>query len=322
MSLTLIKYTDKYSDAWEQFVHQSNNGTIFHERKFLGYHPADRFIDHSLLFFQKGKLIGLMSGVSYKENGILTLHSHKGASFGGLIYNEDVSIQKSFALVKSLVSYAREQNIKRIILTIPPIIYNRRLTNYIEFALIKNHFRYLKREVSSILFLEDSLESNIDKFKPANRRACKRAEQSGIKVRITDDFENFYGVLEKNLSIRHGVKPTHTLEELKKIHMLYPERVILYGAFLKELMIAGIVVFHTNPRVTLAFYISHDEKYQNYRAVNLLFREVIRESIENGFQYLDFGIFTVNMEPNFGLGRFKESFGASGVFRDTFIYEF
>jgi hypothetical protein len=31
----------------------------------------------------------------------------------------------------------------------------------------------------------------------------------------------------------------------------------------------------------------------------------------------DFGTFTVDEEPNMGLGRFKENFGASGIFRDT-----
>jgi len=34
-------------------------------------------------------------------------------------------------------------------------------------------------------------------------------------------------------------------------------------------------------------------------------------------QILDFGIFTVNEDPNMGLARFKENFGASGIFRDT-----
>ena len=29
------------------------------------------------------------------------------------------------------------------------------------------------------------------------------------------------------------------------------------------------------------------------------------------------GIFTVNEKPNMGLARFKENFGASGIFRDT-----
>ena len=54
---------------------------------------------------------------------------------------------------------------------------------------------------------------------------------------------------------------------------------------------------------------------------NRLFRDVIEDSIRRGFRYLDFGIFTVNMEPNFGLARFKESFGSSGLFRDTLIWK-
>ena len=86
-------------------------------------------------------------------------------------------------------------------------------------------------------------------------------------------------------------------------------------------MIAGVIMFHCNQLVTLAFYISHDEAFQEFRAVNLLFFEIYRISIEQGFRYLDFGIFTVNMDPNFGLARFKENFGSMGIFRDTFVWE-
>jgi lipid II:glycine glycyltransferase (peptidoglycan interpeptide bridge formation enzyme) len=87
-------------------------------------------------------------------------------------------------------------------------------------------------------------------------------------------------------------------------------------------MIAGIVMFACNPRAALAFYISHREDFQRYRGVNLLFYEVFQWCIAQGFRFLDFGIFTVNMQPNWGLGRFKESFGAQGVFRDTMWLEF
>ena len=84
-------------------------------------------------------------------------------------------------------------------------------------------------------------------------------------------------------------------------------------------MAAGVVTFECNQRVVLAFYISHNEDLQQYRGVNCLFYEIIKWAIQNGFGHLDFGIFTVDMEPNWGLGRFKESFGAQGVFRDTFL---
>ena len=42
----------------------------------------------------------------------------------------------------------------------------------------------------------------------------------------------------------------------------------------------------------------------------------------NDLYIYDFGIFTVNGEPNMGLGRFKENFGASGIFRDTIELKF
>lgn len=119
--------------------------------------------------------------------------------------------------------------------------------------------------------------------------------------------------------MRHNVQPTHTLDELLLLKKIYPQRIKLFSATIDRKMIAGVVMFECNERVTLAFYISHNEEYQQYRAVNNLFYQIISWAIRNNYGYFDFGIFTVDMEPNWGLGRFKESFGAQGVFRDTFL---
>jgi FemAB family. len=97
---------------------------------------------------------------------------------------------------------------------------------------------------------------------------------------------------------------------------------VLYGAFLEDLMIGGVVNFATNEDVVLSFYISHDEEYQEYRPVNLLFYEILKDAISNKFKILDFGIFTVDEEPNMGLAKFKENFGSSGIFRDTLAIYF
>ena len=50
--------------------------------------------------------------------------------------------------------------------------------------------------------------------------------------------------------------------------------------------------------------------------LGILFFDVLW-AIQQKFKAFDFGIFTVNENPNMGLARFKENFGASGVFRDT-----
>ena len=169
-----------------------------------------------------------------------------------------------------------------------------------------------------MLNIESTPKENLARFRSSHRTALRRAQKQAVEIRESEDWETFYGILQHNLKIRHDVQPTHSLDELQKLKSLYPDRIRLFGAFHEDRMVAGVVNFNANPAVVLAFYISHDEEFQHLRAVNLLFYEIIRWCNQNKFKYLDFGIFTVNMEPNFGLGRFKENFGASGVFRDTF----
>lgn len=321
MSIQVRPFSPEQGSRWDRFVFESNNGTIFHTRRFLSYHPAERFQDASLSFFKGTELYAVFPAVRGNWNGIDTLWSHRGASYGGFVVREDLSIANAYTLVEQLITHARREGIERIVITLPPIIYCQRLSNYLDFALIKYGFQYLKREVSSIVSLEQHIDLNVAKFKQTNRTAFRRAQKLGVVVRESEDYATFYTILQKNLKIRHGVQPTHTLEELLKIKSLFPERIFLYGAYVGEEMVAGVVMFDCNQAVSLAFYISHNEERQEYRGVNLLFYEIIKRCIARGFKYLDFGIFTVNMEPNFGLGRFKEGFGSSGILRDTLFLD-
>ena len=318
MSLLIRKFTRADTPAWEAFVHQANNGTIFHERKFLGYHPEGRFIDHSLILEKKGQLKALFPAVESGDFHTRSLVSHQGSSYGGLVVDRDLSFREAYDCVEAIIDHARGVGFKHIQMTLPPAIYQKRVSNYLDFALIKHGFSYKKRDVSSMLTIEESPEQNLECFRASHRTAVRKALKSGVVVRESNDWSTFYTLLKHNLKIRHNVQPTHTLDELIKLKKLYPEKIRLFGAYWEEKLVAGVVNFEVNQDVVLAFYISHSEDYQHLRAVNLLFYEIIKWCHRNTFKYLDFGIFTVNMEPNFGLGRFKENFGASGVFRDTF----
>ena len=319
--ITIKRYNNSLSEEWENIVTQSNNGTIFHTRKFISYHPKDRFIDHSIVFYKNNQLFTLFPAVELNESDKKILVSHPGTSMGSFVTPADLSFHDSLQLVNLLNTYIKKLGFSSIIITLPPIIYNKRKTNYIDYSLLKYGYRYVKREVSSILFLEDSIEKNVKKFKPSHRQALRKAQRSGVVIKKTDDFNSFYNILKKNLKNRHNVRPTHTVNELSKLKKLFPENIILYGAFIEGSMVGGVVNFIANNDVILSFYISHDEKYQEYRPINLLFYEVLKDAITNKYKVFDFGIFTVNEEPNMGLAKFKENFGSSGVFRDTVILD-
>lgn len=318
MTTTARVFTPADTSAWEGFVRTANNGTIFHERKFLGYHPEGRFNDHSLIIEKKGKLKALFPAVEIVSGGRKTLVSHQGSSYGGIIVQQNLSFQESYDFVEVLCEYARGAGFDRIQMTLPPAIYQHTVSNYLDFSLITHGFTYKKRDVSSMLTIESTPEENLARFAATHRTAVRKALKEDVSVRESEDWGDFYHLLKENLKIRHNVQPTHSLDELMLLRKLYPERIRLFGAYWEEKLIAGVVNFSVNQDVVLAFYISHMEEYQHLRAVNLLFYEIISWCHKASFRYLDFGIFTVNMEPNFGLGRFKENFGASGVFRDTF----
>jgi hypothetical protein len=304
--------------AWTDFVLRSNNGTVFHLPDFLDYHPEDRFCNHHLLAESKGEIVSLIPGaLSEREDGIW-FRSYPGASYGGLVLNDSLGLSRIEKIIDELMTYCRAQGWAGIEMTPPPIVYYRRPNDYLDFSLVKRGFEYRKRELTAVIDLSRLGEELRLGFRSSALRGVRKAIKSGVVVEENSDFSLFYHVLESNLQQRHDVRPTHTLDELKRLHdLLGSDRIRQFIATKDGEVLAGMVMFHCNPRVTLAFYISHDQEHQALRPVNLVYMEVIRWAKQMGYHYMDLGTFTLNMDVNHGLCRFKESFSAMGIFRNT-----
>ena len=304
--------------VWDEFVLGANNGTIFHLRKFLNYHPNNRFKDYSLEFYKDNSLLSVIPAAEVIKNNKKILISHPGSSFGSFVTKANLSIKDSFEMVEKLIENIRAEYFDGIQMKIAPAFYSNRLSNYIEYALLSNGFNYLNRDVTSTLFIEKNEKLILEKFKSSHARAVRKSQNLGVEIKITDRVDEFFSMLEKNLKIRHGVSPTHTIEELKSIINIFPNSINIFGAFYEGQMIAGVLNFVAKKDVVLAFYISHKSEHQDLRPLNLLFFNVFKWAKEQEIKVYDFGTFTVDGIANMGLGRFKENFGASGVFRDSF----
>ena len=98
-----------------------------------------------------------------------------GSTLGSFVIPEDLSISDSMSLVECLLQYCKSKKIDNIRVTTPPNLYQYRLSNYIDFAFLKNNFYYLKRDVTSILYLENTIDETLKKFRPSHKRAIKKA---------------------------------------------------------------------------------------------------------------------------------------------------
>ena len=314
--LKIRKYKETDRKHWDYFVGKSNNGTIFHLRRFLNYHPENRFNDHSLIIKKKQKIFAVFPGAEKQINNKKHLISHPGLSFGSFVVQNNLSVADSYKMIEKFTGYLKKLNFKVAFIKLSPLFHYQRPSNYIDFFLLKSGFKYKNRELTSVLSLEDNIKSNLIQFRSSHIRGLKIAKRKGVKIFQSVEYEEFYRILKRNLSKRHGVSPTHTLKELKRLKSLFPEQLKLFSAKLDNKMIAGVLNFIINKRVVLAFYISHDEEYKDYRPLNFLFYKIFEWAIYSQYKVYDFGTFTLNQEPNMGLGRYKENFGASGVFRD------
>ncbi len=150
-----IPFTDsKLTDnEWDKFVDDSDNGTLFHKREFLSYHPAGRFKDASFVFMKNNKPLSLLTAAVVEREGKKILVSHPGASYGSFVYKSDLNFREAHSMVDALIEYANELNVNRIQLTLPPVIYQTKYSNYIDFALVRNGFTYLKEKYRALYSL-------------------------------------------------------------------------------------------------------------------------------------------------------------------------
>lgn len=318
-TVKVINYTDSDFDQWDEFVRNSRNGTIMQERRFIGYHGAERFEDCSLMFYDARDKLTAVMPAAVKKTTEKIFCSHPGLSHGGVVVNHGFGTSEALSLAQTLVENCRSGGFKAIEIKPVPRIYQHWPCDEIDFALRYCGFMPVYTELATVLPLGEITTENYFMSRTARRNA-KKAENAGVRVRESVDFATYWSILEANLDQRHGARPTHTLEEIKELTRRYPEHIKLVAAFYQETMISGVVVFLLNSRVSNCFYIAQDYDYQQFRPLNLVFYQLINWGIKKGYHYLDWGISTENKGKlvNYGLFRFKEEFGGRGVLRETY----
>jgi len=324
MTLAIKRYSEKLASQWDNFIISSVNGTFMQERKFLNYHPSDRFLDHSLLFMEGKEIIAVLPAAQIHDNNQSTiLMSHPGASHGGLIIKPGLSTKKCLDLVRTFIEYCAKAGFDYIRLKPVPRIYHRELADQLDFALRFYGFKVEYTELSTALELKKDEKPLLKRVMSASAfRSYQKAEKSGLTVTEEGDLDDYWPLLEERLKNKHRTKPTHSWKEIKYLKTLYPEKIKLFAVYQEDVLIAGVLVFLLNERVINCFYIAHDEHFQHLRPLNLIFGYLMEWGRKNGFWYLDWGISTEEKGSivNTGLFRFKESFGGRGVLRECYIY--
>lgn len=305
----IVKYEAAYRQQWDDFVRQSKSGTFLFERGYMEYH-ADRFTDHSLLFFEKERLVALLPANEVDE----VFHSHQGLSYGGLVLNTKATTTLVLAIFDVLLPYLQANAFTHFRYKCVPRIYQNYPADEDKYALFRHGARQVACNISSAIPIATPL-----RFAELRRRGIKRAEKANLRVVECCEFAPFWEVLSANLTSRYAVAPVHTLAEIAHLHALFPTQIRIFTTINEsDEVLAGCVVFDT-PEVAHAQYISASPQGKACGALDMLFDQLINTTFTTK-RWFDFGQSTEQQGEylNSGLISQKEGFGGRGVVYEIF----
>lgn len=310
--MIVLRFNQQHTDLWNDFVATSKNATFLFDRRYMDYH-ADRFEDHSLMFFNsENKLRAIIpANISNK-----TWISHQGLTYGGLLMSERTTAEEVQEIFLAMNDYLRDNGIEKVVYKPVPHIYHRIPAEedlYSLFNICKAHLS--NRLISSAIDLQQPLKWNRDR-----RYGINKAKAGGVVVEESNSWEEFWNVLIFNLEHKYGATPVHSLKEILMLHERFPDNIKLFTASVNDRIVGGTIIYKMHS-VAHTQYISANTEGKKLRVLDALFDHILHKT-DWGVRYFDFG--TSNEDGGNTLVcpliYQKEGFGGRGICYDCYEY--
>jgi hypothetical protein len=294
--------------VWNDFIKQAKNGIFLFDRGYMDYH-ADRFEDHSLLFYNDDELLAVLP--ASLKNDVLT--SHGGLTYGGFIMHKRANISFMVAAFEELKNYMKANHIHSLIYKAIPYIYHNVASQEDLYVLFRNNAKLYRRDLSSVIYL-----SNRIVYTKGTKSNLSKARKNNLRIEQSNDFEKFMKIEEEILLSKYGVKPTHTAGELTLLANRFPTNIKLFFAYYNDTRVGGTIVYETS-QVVHTQYIGITDQGKEMGALDAI-TDYLIQLYQDTHKYFSFGISTVNEGNvlNEGLVRNKESFGARAIVHDFY----
>lgn len=309
---TLRPYAQTDAPAWDALVQQSRNGNLLHRRGYMDYH-ADRFVDGSLMVERHGEAIAAFP--ANIQNGTVT--SHAGLTYAGLITTHAMRAEWALEVFERIGEHYRALGAQRLVYKAVPHVFHAYPADEDLYALHRLGARLKRRDVSSVIALRESFS-----FNDGRRRAVNKARKSAIRLQAGGDPATFHALLSDVLQSRHGVAPTHSLQELRLLQSRFPQQIVLHEACDGDALLAGVLIYDFG-RGVHAQYLAASEEGRTANALHLLLAELIEHTYADRL-YFSLGVSTEQEGQvlNGGLITQKEHFGARAVVHDFYEWAF
>ncbi|WOB49047.1 GNAT family N-acetyltransferase [Xanthomonas hydrangeae] len=300
-------YAVSDAPAWDALVASSRNGNLLHRRGYMDYH-ADRFVDASLLVERGGEVVAVFPASVHGD----CVSSHAGLTYAGLLSSMALRAGATLQVFEQIAGHYRARAVRQIVYKPVPHVFHAYPAEEDLYALHRLGAQLFRRDLSTVIALREPFA-----FSAERRRSLVKARKAGVQIQTGTQLEAFHALLTQVLQ-RHGVAPTHRLDELQLLHSRFPQQIVLHEARAEGQLVAAALVLDFGRSVHTQ-YLAVSERGRQLDALSLLLAELITEVYAQR-HYFSFGISTEQggQVLNDGLVEQKERFGARAVVQDFY----
>jgi len=308
MEIQLVRYQDKMSKIWDEFISQSWNGVFLFLRPFMDYH-SHIFTDHSLMVYQDNKLKAVLP--ANEKDGVL--YSHQGLTYGGWVLAPRVPADDLEQFFIALENYLKENGFHEIQYKHKPFIFDKHLNDTDAWILWKNGYELWRRDLSFIIDFK-----NFAGFARDKRYRLNKSTRNNLHLEESGDIEQFMFLVKENLSKKYNTNPVHTPDEVALLQNRFPKNIFTITVFCEDVFLGGTLLFVDNDFIHTQ-YLHFNDTGRNLCAAEFLI-DYLMKKYGKTKRYLSFGTSTDDNGKvlNSGLASFKEGFGASGFCHDFY----
>ncbi|MCK0131228.1 peptidoglycan bridge formation glycyltransferase FemA/FemB family protein [Flavobacteriaceae bacterium F08102] len=285
--------------------------SFFQTREGLGFFESTNKETFSVALMKGKQLIGIISGVIDKENGIKSYVSRRGIIYGGPVLSSSISADEVGMLLDALI-----QKIKKKVIYIE----TRNFFNYDQFKTIFKERNFIYNAHLNFHLAtksEEVVRKNISKSK---LRYIKRSLKEGAEIVIAEHREEivaYYGILH-NL---YKTKVKTPLPDIDFFIKLFEQKSVKFILIkFKDEILGGIVCALFPKRAVYEWFVcGEDRKYKNIYPSILATWAGIEYAFKNGYEYFDF-MGAGKPDEEYGVRDFKKSFGGELIENGRFLY--
>ncbi|WP_282038078.1 hypothetical protein [Saccharicrinis aurantiacus] len=299
MNFEIREYNPCLKKQWDSLIMESDLPSFMLLRDYLEYHQY-KYTELSLMYYKKNKLIAVIPGNTVNN----TFYSHQFISYGGIIAKRNCSLFDLEIIYEDLEVYLLKRKITNIQIKLAPFYYYESQSQVQDYILSKKRIDNLSTKIGCFINTSKHIfpKSSIEK---------RKLNLGLFNIGVSENYSEFWTVLDKNLWEMHQTKPVHNIEEITKLKQLFPSFISLFtiNDKIDNSIQSGCILFKERNTLRIPYIATSIEGRKN-RATHALYYSIV-EYYKNSFGYIDFGNINTEERINRGLLNMKERFGAS-----------